>query len=84
MGFPLFLLAFLVAGWFGARLIGVGVVCIKRRTMEVGFGRHLRGRAAVSVGAILILAGLLAIAPFAWGMGHLIIDVVGGWFSSTR
>jgi hypothetical protein len=76
VGFPIYLLVFLIAGWFGARLIGLGIAVIKRRTMEVGFGYHLRGRSAVSVGTVVLLAGLLAITPFVWGIGRLLIDVI--------
>ena len=52
-----------------------------RSPPEVGFGSQLRGRSAVIVGTIL-LAGLLAIAPFVWGIEHLLGDIISRYFSS--
>jgi len=84
MGYLIVIFGFLFLGWFGARLMRMGTLCIKRRTMEVGLGYQLRGRAAVSVGTIVLLAGVLVIAPFVWGIGHLLYDVISGYLASPR
>jgi len=77
--FPI--MAFLFLGWFGARLISMGLAGIYGQALEVGFGYQLRGRTAAIVGTILLLAGLLAIAPFVWGIAHLLCDVISRYFS---
>jgi hypothetical protein len=46
------------AAWFGAKLISMGLAGINGQALEVGFGSQLRGRSAVIVGTILLLAGL--------------------------
>jgi hypothetical protein len=42
----------------------MGLAGILQKALEVGFGSQLRGRTAVIVGTVLLLAGLLVIAPF--------------------
>jgi hypothetical protein len=74
MDSPFSWLAFLVCIWFAARLIGVGVSWMKRQTVDVGFGRQLRGRGAVIAGVITMLVGVLAIAPFVWQISRSWID----------
>jgi uncharacterized protein (DUF697 family) len=76
------ILAFLLLGWFGAKLINMGLAGITEQVLEVGFGSQFRGRTAVIVGTVLLLAGLLVIAPFVWGIAHLLGDVISRHFSS--
>jgi hypothetical protein len=80
--FPI--LAFPFLGWFGAKLISMGLAGIHGQAMEVGFGRQLRGRTAVIVGTILLLAGLLVLAPFVWGVAHLLGDVISRYLISPE
>ncbi len=67
----------LFLGWIGAKPVNLGQVGIKRRTLEIGFQCHVRGWIAVLVGTILLLAGLLLIAPFGWGVAYILSDVTG-------
>jgi len=76
LGLFIYVLGFLFLGWFGARLVALGLAVIKGRTMEVGLGYHLRGRTATSVGTIVLFAGVLVITPFVWGIGRLLNDVI--------
>jgi uncharacterized protein (DUF697 family) len=78
----LLILAFLFLGWFGAKLINMGLAGITEQVLEVSFGSQFRGRTAVIVGTVLLLAGLLVIAPFVWGIARLLGDVISRRFSS--
>jgi hypothetical protein len=83
MGYLIVVLGFLFLGWFGAKLIGTGLAGVRDRTLDVGFNYRLQGRPATSVGALLLLAGVLVIAPFVFGVAHLLIDVIGRYFSAA-
>jgi hypothetical protein len=72
MGYLILIFAFLFLGWFGARLIGMGLLGMKRRSLEIGFGYQLRGRGSRVVGSILVVAGVVVITPFAWGIWNLL------------
>ncbi len=77
MGVFLLVFGFLFLGWFGARLIGMGQFGLKTHTVDVGFKNHrLEGRAARIVSVLLILVGIVVIAPFVYGISLLLIDVV--------
>jgi hypothetical protein len=62
--------------------MSLGMSVIKKRTMEVGFGYHLREKTAVCVGTFALIAGVLVIAPFLWGIGRLLKDLVGRYLAS--
>jgi hypothetical protein len=78
------ILIFLFLGWFGAKLINMGLAGIYGQALQVGFGSQLRGRTAVIVGTILLLAGLLVLAPFVWGIAHLLGDVISRYLISPE
>jgi hypothetical protein len=77
VGYFILVFLFLFAGWFGSRLISTGLAGLRERSLEVGFGYRLRGRPAVGVSAVLLLAGVVVIAPFAWGIARWLISIIG-------
>ncbi len=83
IGYLIVVLGFLFLGWFGARLIGLGLQGIRKQTLETGFRSQLRGRPAMIVGGIILVAGLLVIAPFVWGITHLLGDVITRYLASA-
>jgi hypothetical protein len=80
MGYLIIVLGFLFLGWFGAKLIAMGQAGVKSRSLEVGFNDRLQGRVATSAGVVLIVAGLIVIAPFVWGIAVMLINVIRGRF----
>jgi hypothetical protein len=65
----------LFLGWFGTKLTGIGQGAIKTRTLHIGLGYRLQGWPALSVGAVLILAGVVVFTPFVWAMSLLFIEI---------
>jgi hypothetical protein len=81
MGHLIVILLFLFLGWFGAKLISMGLAGIKNQALDAGFKYRLQRHPARIVGAFLLLAGLLVIAPFVGGVARLLLEVVGRDFS---
>jgi hypothetical protein len=81
MGYLILVFGFLFLGWFGGRLIGLGLLCIKQRSLEIGFGYQLRGRGSTAVGYLLVVAGVLVIIPFAWGIWSILRSAVSRCFA---
>jgi hypothetical protein len=65
-------LAFCFLGWFGAKLISMGLEGIRLRTLAVGFGWRIQGRPALIVATVLLVLGLITIAPFLWFMARFV------------
>jgi hypothetical protein len=82
MGYLIVVSGFLFLGWFGAKLISMGLAGMRSRALDVGFHYRLRGRPATGVAALLLLVGALVIAPFVFGVAYLLIGLIGRYFSA--